>query len=52
MGYKAIIAKIDKISAIQGADRIQTAYVLGEQVIVSKYWQPGEKGVYFRQKLS
>lgn len=47
LGYKAIIAKIDRVNAIQGADRIQTAYVLGEQVIVSKDWQPGKNGVLF-----
>ena len=47
MGHKAIIAKIDRVVPIEGADRIKIAMVLGEQVIVSKEWQQGMVGVFF-----
>lgn len=45
--YKAIIAKIDRVASIPNADRIQTAFVLGEQVIVSKGLEVGHVGVFF-----
>lgn len=45
--YKAIVAKIDSVVEISGADRIHTAYVLGEQVVVSKEWQVGKVGLFF-----
>lgn len=47
MGHKAIIAKIDRIVPIEGAERIQIAMVLGEQVIVSKDLDVGFVGVFF-----
>lgn len=45
--YKAMIAKIDRVVPIEGAERIQTAYVLGEQVVVSKELPVGYVGVFF-----
>lgn len=45
--YKAIIAKIDAVVAIEGADKIQIAKVLGESVIVAKDWSVGKVGVFF-----
>ncbi len=51
MNHQAIIVKIDKVAPIPNADRIQTAYVLGEQVVVSKDWQVGQVGVFFPAEL-
>jgi hypothetical protein len=34
--YKCFVAKISSVVEIVGADKIQTAMVLGEQVVVSK----------------
>jgi hypothetical protein len=45
--YKAIIAKIDRVTPIPNADRIHLATVLGESVIVSKDWDVGKVGVLF-----
>jgi hypothetical protein len=45
--YKAIIAKIDTTIQIPGADNIHIAKVLGESVIVSKFWGEGKIGVFF-----
>lgn len=45
--YKAMVAKIDRVVAIEGADRIQTAYVLGEQVVVSKDIPVDHVGIFF-----
>jgi hypothetical protein len=45
--YKAIIAKIDRVTPIPNADRIHLATVLGESVIVSKEWEIGKVGVLF-----
>jgi hypothetical protein len=45
--YKAIVAKIDKVVEIKGADRIHTAFVLGEQVVVSKDWSVDKVGLFF-----
>lgn len=45
--YKAIIAKIDRVTPIPNADRIHLATVLGESVIVSKEWEVGKIGVLF-----
>lgn len=47
MAHKAIVAKIDRTVPIEGADRIQIAFVLGEQVIVSKELEVGYIGVFF-----
>lgn len=45
--YKAIVAKIDTVTPIPNADRIQVATVLGESVIVSKDLNVGYVGVLF-----
>lgn len=45
--YKAIIAKIDRVTPIPGADKIHTAFVLGEQIVVSKSWGVGKVGLFF-----
>jgi len=45
--HKAIVAKIDSVVPIQGADRIHVAYVLGEPVVVSKEWDVGYTGILF-----
>jgi hypothetical protein len=50
--HVARIAKVDSVSPIQGADRIQTAYVLGAQVIVSKDVLVGSIGVLFDGELA
>lgn len=47
MGNQAIIAKIDRVVEIPGANTIQVAVVLGESVIVSKDWNVGMVGVLF-----
>lgn len=47
MSGEAIVAKIDKIEEIPGANTIQVAFVLGEQVIVSKDKKVGDIGVLF-----
>ena len=47
MGNQAIIAKIDRVIEIPGADNIQVGVVLGESVIVSKDWGVGKVGVLF-----
>lgn len=49
--HVARIAKVDSIAPIQGADRIQIAYVLGNQVIVSKDTKVGDIGVFFDCEL-
>lgn len=44
----ASIQKIWKIEAIEGADRIELAYVLGWQCVVNKgQFRPMERAVYF-----
>lgn len=47
MNNQAIIAKIDRVVEIPGANTIQVAVVLGESVIVSKDWNVGMVGVLF-----
>lgn len=47
MAHKAIIAKIESIVPIEGADRIQVGYVLGEPVVISKEYKVGDMGVFF-----
>lgn len=47
MSYKAVIAKLDKIVPITGANTIQQGFVLGESVIVSKNWNVGDVGIFF-----
>lgn len=45
--YCAFIAKIDKTVEIQGADKIQLGYVLGDPVVISKDMKEGDVGVLF-----
>lgn len=45
--HKAIVAQIDNVEPIQGADKIQVAHVLGEQVVVSKDAKVGDVGIFF-----
>lgn len=45
--YAALIAKIDNIIPIEKADRIQSAIILGNSVIVDKSVQIGDIVVYF-----
>lgn len=45
--YKCVIAKIDSVQPISGADFIHLAYVSGEQVIVSKTYNVGFVGALF-----
>ena len=49
--HQAIIAKVDKVSPIPGADRIHVATVLGESVVVSKDVDVGYIGVLFPSDL-
>lgn len=49
--HKAIVSKIAKVESINGADKIQVAYVLGEKVIVQKSAQVGDMGVFFMPDL-
>lgn len=49
--HKCIVAKIDRIEEIPGADKICTGYVLGEQVIISKDWSVGDVGLLFPEGL-
>lgn len=45
--YHAFVAEIKKVQEIPGADRIHTAFVMGEQVVVSKDWGVGMVGLFF-----
>lgn len=45
--YKCFVAQISSVVEIVGADKIQTAMVLGEQVVVSKDWGVGRVGLFF-----
>jgi len=45
--YNAVIAKIDRTVAIDGADNIQVGFVLGNPVIISKTMMEGTIGVFF-----
>lgn len=47
MTHRAFVAKIDKVIEITGAENIQVAKVLGEDVIVSKDMSEGFVGVFF-----
>jgi hypothetical protein len=49
--HVARVAKIDAVSAIPNADRIQTAHVLGVQVIVNKDAKVGDVGILFDGEL-
>lgn len=44
----AQIVKVDKIEAVEGADRIQAAHVLGWELVVKKdEFRPGDLAIYF-----
>lgn len=45
--YECIIAKVDSVFPINGADKIQGAKVLGETVVVSKDIEVGHVGAFF-----
>jgi hypothetical protein len=47
MSGEAIVAKIDKVEEIPGANTIQVGYVLGERVIIGKDVTVGTVGIYF-----
>lgn len=47
MSYEAIIAKIDSIRPIEGADRIVAATVVGTEVVVSVQTKVGDLGAFF-----
>jgi len=49
--HKAIIAKVDKVEQIDGANSIQVGYVLGERVVLSKEWNVGDVGILFPEGL-
>ena len=49
--HNAKIAKVDNIMPILGADKIQTAFVLGTQVIVAKDVSIGDIGIFFDGEL-
>lgn len=49
--HKAFIAKIDSITPIPNADRVQTAVVLGTPVVVGKDAKVGDIGVFFPSEL-
>lgn len=51
MSHKAIVAKITEVIEIAGADKIQVAKILGENVIVSKSAQVGDTGIFFPVEL-
>lgn len=51
MSHKAIVARIEKVTPIEGANSIQIGHVLGEQVIISKEWEVGMVGVFFPPDL-
>jgi len=47
MNNAAIIAKVDKIIQIEGANTIQEMVVLGEHIVGSKDWKEGGIGIFF-----
>lgn len=49
--HKAIVAKIDRVEEITGANTIQIGYVLGERVVLSKDWSVGDIGILFPEGL-
>jgi len=49
--HKAVVAKIDALNEIPGANAIQVAHVLGECVVVNKNAQVGDVGVFFQPEL-
>lgn len=51
MSHKAIVATVNKVEPIQGADKIHLGYVLGEKVVISKDWNVGYIGIFFKADL-
>lgn len=51
MNHAMIVAKIDKTEEIPGADKIHTAFIMGERVVVSKDWKQGMEGLFFPPEL-
>lgn len=49
--HTAIIAKIDRVDPIEGANTIQKAYCLGTQLIVGKEAKEGDIGILFPSEL-
>lgn len=49
--HKAFISKIEEVVPIEGANTVQTAIVLGTQVVVSKDTKVGDIGVFFPTEL-
>lgn len=49
--HKAIVAKIDKVEEIPGAESIQIGYVLGERVVIGKDTPVDTVGVFFMPGL-
>lgn len=45
--HKVIVAKIDRVVPIEGAETVQQGFVLGEQVVISKDWKEGDIGIFF-----
>jgi len=45
--YQAMIAKVNQVLELKGADKIQVGKVLGETVIIGKEIQVGTVGVFF-----
>jgi hypothetical protein len=48
---KAIVAKIERVAPIPGADKIQVGFVLGQSVVISKDWEVGMVGIFFQPDL-
>lgn len=48
--YSAIVAKIDSINQIEGANTIAQAFVLGSSIIVSKDTDVGDVGIFFPEE--
>jgi hypothetical protein len=47
MAYKCFVTKVQKVIPIPKADNIQSAIVLGNQVVVSKNVKAGDLGLFF-----
>lgn len=45
--YSCIVAKVDSVTAIPNADRIQLGKVLGESVVIAKSIEVGHIGLFF-----
>lgn len=47
VNYSAIIAKVDEVIPIEGADKIHTIVVLGNYIVTQKTIKEGDVGIYF-----